>query len=453
MNIPKNEKQIVLSLASIYAFRMLGLFIILPIFSLYAKHFHHATPILIGLALGIYGLTQAILQIPLAMLSDRVGRKPIIIIGLLIFILGSCLAALSTSIYGIILGRALQGGGAIGSVLMALLADLTRVENRTKAMATIGMTIALSFAAAMVLGPALNSAIHLSGVFWLTAVLGCISLIIVVTAVPKPPRVVFHRDTEAVPALLYSVLTNPNLLRLNFSILIQHAILTATFIALPIVLAQNVGLLEKHQWYLYLPVLLLAFITMVPAIIIAEKKRKMKMVLVSAVFFLGLTQILLWRFHASLFFIAILLFIFFTAFTVLEAILPSMISKIAPAGSKGTAIGVYSTAQFLGIFLGGIIGGFIFSHFGVTALFLFCAILALIWLMNAATMQNPPHLSTLLLNVGMMSEEKARILSKQLQTVRGVVEAMIVVDEGVAHLKVDHDQLDRSALAQIAPTH
>lgn len=446
---PMNEKKAIFPLAGIFAFRMLGLFMILPVFSLYTNKLAGATPTTIGLALGIYGLTQALFQIPFGMFSDKIGRKPVIAIGLLIFVAGSVLAAMSKTIDGVIIGRALQGAGAIGSTIIALVADLTTVENRTVAMGIIGMTIGFSFMIAMVFGPMLNAWIGLSGIFWLTAVLGLFGIVILYVSVAKPPKLIFHRDAEPVPALFKSVLKNIELLRLNFGIMILHATLTATFIAVPIVLANMAGLREEHQWYLYLPVLVLAFIFMFPLIIVAEKKRKMKQIFLVCITALLISQLGLWFLHKSIFIISSLLFIFFTAFTVLEASLPSLVSKIAPAASKGTAMGVYSTWQYLGIFIGGTVGGFVFSKFHALGIFVFAVLLCAIWLLIALFMKKPAHLTTRMLNVGNISPEKARELTQQLMAISGVDEAAIILAEGIAYLKVDNKMVDSNQLQRV----
>ncbi len=441
-----SERRAAFSLAGIFSFRMLGLFMILPVFSLYAHQLNGATATLIGLALGIYGLTQALLQIPFGMLSDKIGRKPIIITGLLLFACGSVIAATAHSITGVILGRALQGAGAVGSTIIALLADLTREEHRTKAMAIIGMVIGMSFTIAMVLGPILNGIIGVSGIFWLTAVLAILGVLIVAKVVPNPAHIIFHRDAEPEIAQFGKVLSQPELLRLDLGIFSLHAILTACFIAIPIILQNTVGLPEEKQWYLYLPVLILAFFAMVPFIIAAEKKRKMRPIFLSAITAVGLSQLGLWFFHDSLLSVALLLFIFFTAFTLLEASLPSLISKVAPSGSKGTAMGVYSSSQFLGIFVGGTLGGWCYGHHHVMSVFLLCAVIAGIWLFTASFMKRPPHLGTLLLKVGQVSEEKAQQLTAQLLQIAGVAEAAIMTDDGIAYLKVDNKIIDKKQL-------
>ena len=356
------EKRAAISLASIYAMRMLGLFMILPVFVLYADQFSGATPVLTGIAIGVYGLTQAVLQIPFGMLSDRFGRKPVIYTGLLIFAVGSVVAAMSESIYGVILGRALQGSGAIAAALMALTADLTREDHRTKAMAVIGMTIGFSFALSMILGPLLNQWVGVPGIFWITAFLALLGIVLVKVWVPNPTVSKFHRDTEPVPSQFRSVLSDKQLLRLDFGVLALHMILTATFVVLPLALRDHAQLESVKHWYVYLPVLLLSMGAMVPFIIVAESKRRMKQVFVSAVLVVCLSEAALVWFYDSLIAIIVVLFAFFTAFNVLEASLPSLVAKISPPDRKGTSMGVYSSSQVFGAFLGGMLRGWVFEH-------------------------------------------------------------------------------------------
>ncbi|HKK13104.1 MAG TPA: MFS transporter [Gammaproteobacteria bacterium] len=446
------ETRAATSLASIFSLRMLGLFMIYPVFSVYAmKHLAGATPTTIGIALGGYGLTQAIFQIPFGSLSDRFGRKPLITLGLLIFAGGSALAGASHTIVGVIIGRVLQGAGAVGSTILALAADLTREEHRTKAMAMIGMTIGFSFALAVVLGPVLNTWIGVSGIFWLTAVLALLGIGVLQLVVPRPVRSRFHRDTEAVPALFKSVLTDGQLLRLDFGIMALHLMLTASFVALPIAITHAAGLKPAHQWYLYLPVLLVSVFAMVPFIILAEKRRKMKQVFLGAILALGIAELILMEWHNSLVGVGVALTVFFTAFTLMEASLPSLISKVAPPASKGTAMGVYSSSQFFGIFIGGTVGGWMMGHHGLYGVFAFTAIVAGIWFLIAWTMKSPRYLNSYLLNVGPINERDAAHLATRLTQVQGVAEAAVVPEDGVAYLKVDGHALDEAALRALVP--
>ncbi len=451
--LPKNamtptERRATFSLAGIYALRMLGLFLILPVFSLYAQdHLSGATPTLIGLAIGAYGLSQAILQIPFGMLSDRFGRRPIIIIGLVIFAVGSVVAALSDSITGVIIGRAIQGAGAIAAAVMALAADLTREEQRTKAMATIGTTIGLSFAFALIAGPILNVWIGVPGIFWLTAVLALSGIAVLQIGVPKSVHPRFHRDTEPLPGRFKEVLADAQLMRLNGGIMALHMILIASFVALPLAL-KDAGLASAQHWYIYLPVLLLGIIAMVPFILLGEKRHLLKQVFLGAIIVLGLAELgLMWA-HDSLVVIGFALFLFFTAFNVLEASLPSLISKAAPPASKGTALGIYSTGQFLGAFIGGASGGWLYGNYGPSGVFAFCAVVASVWALWAFSMPSPRYLHDRTLNVGMISPVQAQLLSSRLMEVPGVVQAVVIVEEGMAYLKVDNKVLDEKTLGE-----
>ena len=435
-SMTRAEKRAASGLAAIFGLRMLGMFLILPVFALYAEDLpggdNHT---LVGLALGIYGLTQAILMIPFGMASDRIGRKKVIIFGLIVFALGSFLAATATDITWTIAGRALQGAGAISAAVTAMLADLTREEHRTKAMAFIGSTIGIAFAVSLVAGPALNRVIGVPGIFALTGILALAAIWVVKVWVPDPADSHFHADAQANPARLKDVLRNPQLLRLDFGIFSLHAAQMAMFVVVPVAL-KNSGLAADHHWAVYLPVLLGSFLLMVPAIIIGEKYGRMKPVFVGAVALMLLAQLGL-AFGINHFWgIVWALFFYFVAFNLLEASLPSLISKLAPASAKGTAMGVYNTFQALGLFFGGVFGGWLAQHVGFHAVFLFCVALMVIWLLVSLSMTPPPAIKTRMFRVGVMPADQAALLKTQLAAVAGVVEAVVLGEEGVAMLKV-----------------
>ena len=372
------ERRSVSSLALLYCFRMLGLFMVLPLLALYAADLPGATPTRIGLAIGIYGLMQAALQIPLGWLSDKVGRKPVIVAGLLLFILGSVVAAMADSIGGIILGRTLQGAGAIASTVMALVADLTREEQRTKAMAVVGMSIGLSFAVAIVLGPAVAAMGSLSAVFWFTAVLAVIGIVIVTVLVPSAPVVSERLVAGANMGVLRRSLQNRVLLRLNFGVFVLHFILTASFLLVPGLLEQSFGVDREQHWKVYLPVLLLSLAGMVPLMVLAERGGRLRMAfLVGIALVFAAVTLLGYASTALLFYVGLCLF--FVGFNYLEATLPSLVSKTVIADSKGSAMGVYSTCQFLGAFAGGAAGGVLVQHLGENGLISACLALAGAW--------------------------------------------------------------------------
>jgi MFS family permease len=442
------ERRATLGLAGVYGFRMLGLFLILPVFALFAEEMPGATPLLTGLAVGIYGLTQALLQIPFGLLSDRIGRKPVILGGLLLFALGSALAATASDIWMVILGRAIQGSGAIAAAVMALAADLTREEQRTKAMATIGMTIGASFMIAMMAGPVLGSLIGVSGIFWLTAVLALVGLGLVGLVVPTPVRSSLHRDAETVPTMVGRVLRTPDLLRLDFGIFALHLVLTALFLAVPLVL-RDLGLAPAQHATLYLPVMLVSIAAMVPFVILAERGGRLKVVFLIAVLGLALAQFALGAQILSFWGFVAALVGFFIAFNLLEAVLPSLVSKVAPVDAKGTAMGVYSTSQFSGAFAGGVIGGWVHQEYGLQSVFFAGAVVSIVWLLLASGMRQPGRYHSRLVNLEAVREPPSGDLAAKLRGVPGVVEAVVVADEGVAYLKVDRDRLDDRALDEI----
>jgi MFS family permease len=436
------------SLAAVFSVRLLGLFMIYPVFAVYARGLSGANAYLIGEALGIYGLTQGLLQIPFGLLSDKFGRKTMIVFGLVLFAIGSAVAAISTSIGGVIIGRALQGAGAVGSVILALVADLTSEENRTKAMALIGISIGASFMVALVAGPIIATFIGVSGIFWLMAGLAIVGIAITQFAVPSPRRLSVHRDAETVPGMIVSALRNKELLRLNFGIFALHAMLTASFLAVPGLLRGTLDVSNKNDWLIYLPVLLVSVAVMVPAIIVAEKYRRMKGVFVAAVAALALSQAMLYLGRGNLYVLLAALVVFFSGFNVMEASLPSLITKTAPPDAKGTAMGLYSSAQFLGIFAGGVAGGWVHMHWSTAAVFALTAVLALLWLLVAATMAQPSYLTTRLVPIGEGYAADAT-LAARLRQVPGVAEAVVIAEEKLAYLKVDSKSFDAAMAASL----
>jgi MFS family permease len=438
------------ALAAVFSVRLLGLFMIYPVFAAYARGLSGANPYLIGEALGIYGLTQGLLQIPFGLLSDKVGRKIMIVCGLILFGIGSAVAALSSSIDGVIVGRAIQGAGAVGSVILALVADLTKEENRTKAMALVGVTIGASFMIAIVAGPIIASFVGVGGIFWLMVGLALAGIAITEFIVPNPPRMRVHRDAEAVPALIGAVLRDRELLRLDFGIFALHAMLTASFLVVPGLLRSTLGLPEHDQWMVYLPVLLASVAAMVPAIIVAEKYRRMKGVFVGAVTALAASQVMLYLGAGNLFVLLAALVVFFSAFNVMEASLPSLITKAAPAGAKGTAMGLYSSLQFIGIFVGGVIGGFAHQTWGDAGVFVMTAAIALLWLLAAATMAQPSYLTSRLVPISGGQAGNAESLAAKLRQVPGVAEAVVIAEEKLAYLKVDSRSFDAAMAEALA---
>ena len=441
----QQEKRAVTTLAALYSLRMLGLFVVLPVMSLYGAQYVGSTPMLIGMAMGMYGASQAVLQMPLGVVSDRIGRKSVIVGGLLMFVIGSVVAALSTSIYGLILGRALQGSGAISGTLMAMVSDLTSEQNRTKAMATIGASIGVSFGVSMLLGPVLAHFGGLSGLFWFTALLACCGIALVLFVLPDPPAETVHGphgDTLPVPSLLWRVLCDGQLVRLNTGIFCLHMVLMSSFVVVPHLLEQQLGLDRSHHWEVYLPVLGGSFIAMIPLMVIGEKKRKVKQVFVFAIAALAFALLFLGAAYSVNAGLLAGLFLFFFAFNLLEAQLPSLVSKQTFAGGKGTAMGVYSTSQFLGTFAGGALGG-VMLHLGEPRwLFWALAVPVGLWCWFAATMQEPQYL----LNMMLPFDGDADFVREKLGQIRGVAQALVVAEEKIAYLKVDDALLDKLAL-------
>lgn len=382
------ERRSSASLALIFALRMLGLFLVLPVFALEAHRYPGGDdPAAIGLAMGIYGLTQGLLQIPFGLASDRFGRKPVIVFGLIVFAAGSCLAALAPSLQWLVAGRALQGAGAISAAVTALLADQTRDVVRTKAMALVGSSIGLMFALSLVLSPLLASAVGLNGLFALTAVLAMAGIAVVLWYVPSEPA----KMVDAARGGLAHVLRQAPLLRLNFGVFVLHATQLAMWVAVPAMLVEA-GLAKAHHWWVYLPAVLGSFVVMGATLFPLEKRGYLRAVFLSAIGAIAVVQLgLLWMANqgTSIWGLALVLFVFFCGFNVLEASQPSLASRLAPVQSRGAALGVYNTLQSLGFFTGGVLGGWLMKHMGAQGLFVACALAMVAWILVAWPMRAP----------------------------------------------------------------
>lgn len=440
------ERRAAVSLAAIFGLRMLGLFLILPVFTVYALTLKGASHASAGLALGAYGITQTLLQVPFGMLSDRFGRKPVIAAGMLIFAVGSVVAASSHSIGWMVVGRLLQGAGAVASVVIALVADLTRDENRTRAMGMIGGTIGMTFAFSMMAGPALAGWLGVDGIFWLIAGLSLVSIVFLYIVVPNPQRIVHHRDAELTPADVGRVLATPELLRLDFGIFALHLTLTALFFAVPLLLQPFLP--QAAQWKVYGPVILCSLVLMVPAIILGEVKHKLREFFLVSIVLVGAAGVVIYLGRNSFAGIVIGLLLFFVGFNVLEASLPSMVSKAAPAGLRGTGIGIYNMAEFAGAGLGGAVGGALYAH-GVTSLFVALAIVAAVWLLIALTMAPILYVTSVMVEVeGVTDAAAVTAAEAALTAVRGVREAVLYPGETTCFLKCDHKGYDLEEIKQ-----
>lgn len=442
------EWRAVAAIALLYVFRMLGLFMLLPVLSLYAAEYDLSTPFLIGLALGIYGLGQAALQLPLGMLSDRIGRKPVIVAGLLMFAAGGIFAAAADNIYLVILGRLMQGAGAIASTLSALLADLTRTEHRSKAMAMVGVSIGVSFTLAMVVGPVVASWFGTSGLFLFSAALALLGVVVAIFLVPTPVRIA-HGDSQhgSLRYLLMRTLKDRSLQRLNIGVFVLHAILMGIFVAVPTSM-EAAGLGREVHWQFYLPVMLLSFICMLPLMLAAERGGKAREVSLLAVAIISASLLLAAYVADSLMGLYAAFFLFFVAFNLLEAFLPSLLSKTVYAGGRGTAMGVFSTCQFLGAFAGGSFGGFVMGQWGAFMVFGLAALAAALWFLIAWAMNVPAQARPLVLSWQFGECDPGR-LKVSLLALPGVRDVTILVDDQLAHLLVDEVFSDASLPAHL----
>lgn len=453
MSFSPFERRSVLAIASVFLIRMAGLFMLLPIFALYSRSLEGITPQLAGVVMGIHGVSQVLLQVPFGMLSDRFGRKPMVLAGAMIFVAGSILGYVSDNVYTMMIARFLQGAGAISSVMMALLADLTSDENRTQAMAMVGGAIGMSFALALVVGPIIAGMGGLKAVLGATVVSGILAVILVVFLVPAPSQRKVQREHGTVVSELWSVALHPSLVPLNVGVMILHATMMACFVALPSVMADKLGIPSEQHGYWYLPALLVSFVFVVPVVVIAEKKRQMKTAFLVATLVLSLSLVVMMHAGDGKIWLVAGLLGYFWAFNLLEATLPSWVSKVAPAGSRGTAMGVYASAQFLGVFIGGVVAGYFMAHRGQEAVFLLMAGLGVVWSMVVLKSPPPRYLANLSLSFPEVGRPADTMVSGLL-TLPGVADAVVVEAERMVYLKVDkalfrHDEA-RAFLGQHA---
>ncbi|KAA0938468.1 MFS transporter [Psychrobacter sp. ANT_H59] len=441
------EKRAILGVGGIFALRMIGLFMIVPVFSVYGDNYAHATPFLIGLAVGIYGLGQAIFQIPMSLAADKFPRKPIIFLGLVLFAIGGIIAANATDIYEVIIGRALAGSGAVSAVLMALLADVTREEIRTKAMAAMGLTIATSIMLAFAFGPLLVGSLGISGLFWLTAGFAVLAMLLLLF-VPTPLRVLKHNlDNKSIGQQLATVLKIGDLNRLHIGIFTLHLTMTAIFVILPHQLNDVLGLSVRQQGLVYLPLLFIGFAVAIPFIIIAEKKRKMRQVFLAAIALMTVALALLALGGQVGIGIILGLLLYFMGFNLLEATIPSWISKRAPVANKATAMGLNSSSQFFGAFVGGAMGGLLLSQpnllaWGILAIIMAASLLLII------PIADPPYLSST--TVTIPKNIDIQDWSRQMLAVDGVDELVVMAKEQVAYLKLDKTQLTDTSRQELS---
>ena len=435
------ERRSTFALSSIFALRMLGLFMIIPVFSVAGQAYEGATPALIGLAVGVYGLTQAILQIPFSLIADRYSRKPLIVFGLLLFALGGAIAAMSDTIYGVIIGRAIAGGGAVSAVVMALLADVTREEQRSKAMAMMGMSIGLSFVIAFSLGPWLTSLVGISGLFWVTTIMGMLAISMLLL-VPKVTR--HHKNfQQGYFVQLKEVLKMKDLNRLHVSVFSLHLLLTAMFIYVPLQLINYAKIPLSSHGLIYLPLLVLSLFFAFPSIILAEKYRKMRGIFLTAIGGIILGLIFMIFGFESKYILLLGLGLFFIAFNVMEALLPSWLSKAAPIQSKATAMGVNASGQFLGAFCGGILGGQLIMLNNTAMGWGILTAIAIIWLIISFGLSQPRYLSSLVLRLP--ETKQTDEWTSQLLAIRGIEEVLVMPEQQVAYVKVDKLQIDDAA--------
>ncbi|MGP1957878.1 MAG: MFS transporter [Arsenophonus sp. ER-NS5-MAG3] len=431
---PKELKAI-FGLGMVFALRILGMFMILPILVTYGSLLKNANELLIGMAIGIYGVSQVIFQIPFGLMSDRFGRKQLIIIGLLISITGSLVAAITDSIFGIIIGRALQGAGAVSSTIMALLSDLTREQNRTKAMAFMGVSFGITFSISIIIGPVITHAIGLHGLFWGISLLTFCAVLIISFIVPDSQYHIIDHETHFIKNSIQKIINNTQLIKINLSILFLHLLLISNFIALPLII-KNSGLEVNQHWKIYLITLFISFIIVLPFVIYAEKNRRIKQILLLFIFILFISELIFCFSNQQFWLILIGLQLFFIAFNIMEVLLPSLVSKESPIRYKGTSMAIYSTSQFIGVALGGILGGLFLQLNGVFLIFMGGLILCACWFFIILKMYKPIYTN----NIRLILPEQINdinILKIKLVNEPGVYEVILDIKSLSAFIKID----------------
>ncbi len=428
----------VLPLSLILGLRFFGLFIVLPVISIYSLTLEGATPLLVGLVVGGYALFQMALQIPFGILSDKIGRKKTILIGLSIFIVGSLVCYMASDIYTLIIGRLLQGAGAIGAVISAMIADTVSEEKRTKAMAVMGGTISMSFTAAMIVGPLIANAFGVNALFLLTAILAAIALVVLFTLTPNPPKVTYAFDHEE--SHWMSVLKDKNLQRMNLTNFLQKGLMTLTFMIVPIALVMGHEFAREELWKIYIPAALIGILAMAPSAIIAEKKGRFKEVLIFGIAFFMLSYILMDTKNITFFILGV--FVFFIGFSAHEPIMQSLASKFAKSHQKGAALGVFNSFGYLGTFLGGVIGGVLYQHYGIDSIIVFVVSTCIMWILLIYFMPNPSRQKNIYINL----TEHKNIALESLKKIEGVIDWHINETEKILILKYNTETIEESVL-------
>jgi MFS family permease len=429
------ELKAAFSLAIIYVLRMLGLFMVMPVLAILTVDYSGFSAWHVGLAIGGYGLTQAILQIPFGMLSDKLGRKPVIVLGLMLFAVGSLIAGVAEDMTTLIIGRVLQGAGAIAGAVMALAADVTREEHRTKVMAIIGIAIGCSFYLALLLGPILADDYGLSGLFLITAALSVFGIALVVFVVPSAVNIAPSAETLPRKDFVLGLLRHKELSLLNISVCLLHLFITILFIQIPTLLT-DLGVGLEAQWTVYLPVLLASIIGLIVLMGAARKQAKAVMSVSIVMMISCFAGLALFDGALSLYSLCALILVFFIGFNYLEANTPALVSSIAPAGKKGTAMGIYASFQFFGAFLGGMISGLMTSSFSINALYTVCIGLGIVWLILILSLHSQPRVKRVTLTINLQNKTVAE-LATSLGALAGVKDITIVAAEQAAYLKVD----------------